>query len=126
MFSHNSIVAEHTISLFLKIHSECEERPEKVSKILLKELYEWFVITQGDIKDTSFKNVTGDVKESWIKIPKNPKSLEKLITQPGMTSMLRCWFYHQDVMLEKVAQLMICFGEAHALDVFTVHLRRHV
>ena len=124
-FSHNQVVAEHTITFILKIYEEIGQRP-KTGKALHKELYDWFVVTQSDLKDTSFKNVTGDIRDTWIKIPKQPKSLEKLITQPGMVSMLRCWFYHQDVIIEKTALLMTTFGENHALEIFTQHLRRHV
>ena len=76
-------------------------------------------MTQSDLKDNSFKNVTGDIRDTWIKIPKNPKALEKLISQPGMVSMIRCWFYHHDVILERTAQLMTTFGENHALEIFT-------
>jgi len=51
----------------------------------------------------TFKSSNIDIYEYWLKIPKKPKELEKLISQAGICTFIRAWFYHHDPIVEKIA-----------------------
>ena len=67
-----------------------------------------------------------DIYEQWLKVPKKPKDLEKVISEAGLCTVVRCWFYHQDSIVEKIAQMFCNYGDFNPLDMLTIHLRRHM
>ena len=71
-------------------------------------------------------STTSDPFVSWIMIPKKPSELEALVTQAGLKTLVRCWFYHQDGIVEKTTELLLAFARVDPHELLTNDLKRHI
>lgn len=54
-----------------------------------------------------------DVYYDWLRIPKNPKDIEKLVNEPGICTYIRSWWLFQIGIIDEFAQTCNRFGEVN-------------